>query len=455
MSQAATSLPTLPDFDYTPPPYTGPSKAEVIAMRKQYYMPIVTYYRDPLMIVDGQMQYLFDETGRRYLDGFAGIVTVSVGHCHPRVIDAVRAQNERLQHTTTIYLHPTMAEFAKKLVSTFPPEMNLTNVYFVNSGSDANDLAMLLSRAYTKCYDIIALRNAYHGMSPTAMGLTAHSNWKYNVPQGFGVHHARNPDCFRGPYGYDDSNAGAKYAEDVADVIRHSTSGNIAAFIAEPIQGVGGTVEAPAGYLQQVYEIARGAGGLCIADEVQTGFGRTGENFWGFQNHGVTPDIVTMAKGMGNGCPLGAIVTRPEIAQVLTQGIHFNTFGGNPVSCAQGLATLSVILDENIQQRAKTVGGHLKKKLEGMKDRHEIVGDVRGRGLMLGMELVTSRSTKDPASKQAADVMERCKELGLIIGKGGLYGNVLRIKPPMCLTEADCDFMCDVLDIALTEIGSD
>jgi len=449
----ATMTPQLPAFDHTPQPYTGPSKAEVLAMRKSYLSPaLVTFYREPIMIVEGKMQYLFDETGRRYLDAIAGIVTVSVGHCHPKVINAVQAQSERLQHTTTIYLHPTIAAFAKKLVSTFPKASNLSVVYFTNSGSEANDVATLMARAHTGNFDLIALRNAYHGGSNSAMALTAHSTWKHNVPHSFGVHHAVLPDRFRGRYGYDDAKAGEKYAEDVLSVIHHATPGKVAGFIAEPIQGVGGAVEMPPGYLANVYKHVREAGGVCIADEVQTGFGRTGDSFWGFENHGVTPDIVTMAKGIGNGAPLAAVVTTPEIAKSLATAIHFNTFGGNPVSCAQGLATLDVLLDENIQAHAKAMGELLRTGLLELQKKHPLIGDVRGRGLMVGVELVVDRASKEPASAKTADVFERAKELGLLLGKGGYFGNVLRIKPPMCITAEDIAFLLDVLDVCLREV---
>lgn len=454
MTQVQTKTPQLPPFEYTPQPYNGPSHEEALALRKQYLSPaLVTYYREPIMIVEGRMQYLFDEKGRRYLDAIAGIVTVSVGHCHPKVIEAVHKQNETLQHTTTIYIHPTIGQFAKKLVSTFPKDSGLSVVYFTNSGSEANDLATLMARAYTGNFDLIALRNAYHGGSNSAMSLTAHSTWKHNVPHSFGVHHAILPDRFHGPHGYDDPDAGEKYAEDVASVIRHATPGKVAGFIAEPIQGVGGSVEMPPGYLKRVYEHVREAGGLCICDEVQTGFGRTGESFWGFEYQGVTPGIVTMAKGIGNGAPLAAVVTRPEIAQSLATAIHFNTFGGNPVSCAQGLATLNVMLDENIQQRAKQLGERLRNGLLELQKKHQLIGDVRGRGLMVGVELVSDPSTNAPASQEAANVFERAKELGLLLGKGGYFGNVLRIKPPMCITEADIDFLIEVLDVCLGEVG--
>jgi len=440
---------TLPPCDYTPEKYDGPSKDEVIKLRSDFLTPaLVTYYRDPIMLVDGHMQYLFDEQGKRYLDGFAGIVSVSVGHCHPRVMQAVNEQNARLQHTTTIYLHPNIAKFAEKLTSTLPDGLDC--VYFTNSGSEANDLAILMARAYTKNYDVIALRNGYHGGSQGAMGLTAHSSWKYAVPHGFGVHHAVVPDRYRGHFGYDDQQSGVKYALDVKDIIQRGSSGAIAAFIAEPMQGVGGVIEMPPMYLRDAYSYVREAGGLCIADEVQTGFGRTGEHFWGFENSDVVPDMVVMAKGIGNGCPLAAVVTTKEIAQSLTQAIHFNTFGGNPVSCAQGLATLEVILDDDLQGRSKELGEQLFEGLHALQKKYPCIGDVRGMGLMVGVELVED-DDKTPATQLTADIFETCKDLGLIIGKGGYFGNVLRIKPPMCIAKEDITFMLDVLEEAFAK----
>jgi alanine-glyoxylate transaminase/(R)-3-amino-2-methylpropionate-pyruvate transaminase len=441
----------LPPFDYTPMPYDGPTPAEVLEMRKDFVNPaIFHYYKKPVMIVEGKAQYLFDETGRRYLDGFGGIVTVSVGHCHPEVVKAANLQNETIQHTTTIYLNPGIALYAKELAAKMPGDLKVC--YFVNSGSEANDLAVLMARAYTGNYDLVALRNAYHGGSPGTMALTSHHTWKFNVPHSFGVQHARMPDPYRGPFGMDDPDAGKKYAADIAETIQFGTSGRIAGFIAESIQGVGGSVVFPDGYLKHAYEHARAAGALCIADEVQAGFGRTGTHFWGFETQGVMPDIVTMAKGIGNGCPLAAVVTTPEIARSLASRIHFNTFGGNPVSCAQGRAVLRVIENEGLQANCLNIGAYLTAGFEKLAEKHSIIGQVRGKGLMLGVELVKDRSTKEPAKAECAEVFERCKDLGLLIGKGGLWGNTLRIKPPMCIHQADADFMLDVIDEALAGV---
>ncbi|OQY07240.1 MAG: aspartate aminotransferase family protein [Desulfobacteraceae bacterium 4572_123] len=443
--------PELPPFDHQPKKYTGPSFEKVEEMRKQYLTPaLLTYYKKPIMIVEGSMQYLYDEKGRRYLDGFGGIVTISVGHCHPYVTAKTREQFETLQHTTTIYYHPTVAEYGKALAEKLPGD--LSSVYFVNSGSEANDLAIMMSRLYTGNYDIIALRNGYHGGSSSTMGLTAHSTWKFNYPHNNGVHHAVLPDTYRGPWGTDDPDAGVKYAADVKDLIQFGTPGRVSAFFAETIQGVGGSVVLPDGYLKATYKHVREAGGLCIADEVQTGFGRTGEKYWGFETQGVIPDIVTMAKGIGNGAPLAAVVTRPEISEALSERIHFNTFGGNPVSCAMGKAVLEVIDKENIQQNCVDIGAYLMEGYQKLKSKHDIIGDVRGKGLMTGVELVKDRQTKEPATAECFQVFERAKELGLLVGKGGFFGSVLRIKPPMCITRQDVDFIIEVLDIALGEL---
>jgi alanine-glyoxylate transaminase / (R)-3-amino-2-methylpropionate-pyruvate transaminase len=443
--------PELPPFNYQPQPYAGPSPDEVLRLRREFLNPgIFLYYKKPLMVVEGKDQYVFDATGRRYLDALGGIVTVSVGHCHPDVVEAARKQNELLQHSTTIYLHPNIAEYAERLAAKMPGDLKVC--YFVNSGSEANDLALLMARAYTGNYDVIALRNSYHGGNASGMGLTAHSTWKYNVPHSFGVHHAVTPDPYRGAWGRHDKNAGRNYAADVKNLIDHATSGQIAGFIAESIQGVGGCIVFPDDYLRHVYEHVCAAGGVCIADEVQTGFGRTGTHFWGFETQGVLPDIVTMAKGIGNGAPLAAVVTTPKIAATLAQRTHFNTFGGNPVVCAQGKAVLEVIARENLQQNALTIGDQIATGLNRLKEKHNIIGDVRGKGLLLGIELVKDRTTKEPAGAECAEVLEMAREMGLLLGKGGLHGQTIRFSPPMCLHAQDADFLLDVLDAALARL---
>jgi alanine-glyoxylate transaminase / (R)-3-amino-2-methylpropionate-pyruvate transaminase len=441
----------LPHCEFQPRPYHGPTADEVLALRREFLNPgIFLYYGKPLMLVEGWMQYVWDETGKRYLDALGGIVTISVGHRHPQVIDAARAQWETLQHSTTIHLHPAAGEYARHLASKLPGDLKVC--YFVNSGSEANDLALLIARAYTGNYDVVALRNAYHGGNAAALSLTAHSTWKFNIPHTFGVHHALAPDPYRGPYGRDDAQAGRKFAADVKQLIDFATPGRVAAFIAESIQGVGGCVVFPDGYLEAVYRFVRQAGGLCIADEVQTGFGRMGSHFWGFATQGVIPDIVTMAKGIGNGYPLAAVVTTPEIGQVLAQRIHFNTFGGNPVAMAVGKAVLEVIEREKLQENAYRLGTRLLSGLEKLKQKHVIVGDVRGKGLLLGVELVKDRARKEPATAECARVLENARNNGLLLGKGGFWGHTIRMAPPLCITQADVDFALDVLDATLADI---
>lgn len=455
--------------------YRGPSLERTRAIRKDNLNPaLATYYKSPLLIHKGKMQWLWDHEGRKYLDMFAGIVTVSVGHCHPKVTAALTDQLNTLWHTTNIYLHPKIHEYAERLVATLPDPLKV--VYFVNSGSEANDLAMYMARLHTANNDILCFRNAYHGMSPYTMGLTAHSTWKFKVPTGMGVHHVMNPDTYRGLWGgpaYRDcpvlpqgvsaaseeeqQKVVEQYLEQLEEVVRYSLpkGKSVAAIFAESIQGVGGSVQFPKGYLARAFDRVRELGGVCVSDEVQTGFGRTGEHFWGFQGHGVVPDIVTMAKGIGNGFPMAAVVTTPEIAATMGQALHFNTFGGNPMASAVGLAVLDALEEDRCQETSKEVGTYLLQRLVKLVDTTSIVGDVRGKGLMIGIELVSDKSTKSPlAQDKVMDLWELTKEAGVLLGKGGFYGNVFRIKPPMCITKEDADFTVDAIKQAVRQIES-
>lgn len=348
-----------------------------------------------------------------------------------------------LWHTTNIYMHPKIHEYAEKLTATLPGD--LKNVYFVNSGSEANDLAMLLARLSTGKFDLISLQNAYHGTSPYNVGLTAHSTWKFPQPgQNSGIIHAMNPDPYQGIWGGDHCRdspvqtsrhcdcpphrcyAGDNYYAQLENVFKYSLPrGKLAGMFAESIQGVGGTVQFPKNYIKRAAELVRANGGVFISDEVQTGFGRTGEHFWGFQAHGIVPDIVTMAKGIGNGFPLAAVVTTPKIAECLTQALHFNTFGGNPMASAVGLAVLEVIEEEKLQKNSLVVGTHFLQELEKLRDKHIVIGDVRGKGLMIGVELVEDRNTRQPMTgANFSDIWEDCREMGVLLGKGGIHGNV-------------------------------
>jgi alanine-glyoxylate transaminase/(R)-3-amino-2-methylpropionate-pyruvate transaminase len=461
----------MPACDFTPPPYDGVGAQEALELRKKYMSPaLLNYYKKPILIHAGHMQYLYDDKNTRYLDLFGGICTVSVGHCHPKVNKAASDQMNKLGHITNIYVNPTMAEYAKKLTDRLPDGLDVA--YFVNSGSEANDMAMTLARLHTGNWDLIALQNAYHGMSPTTMGLTNMSTWKYAMPHGFGIHHVTRPDPYRGPWGGAQCRSGGaqvagrtcdcavdgecaatqSYLKLLDDTLDYSTPGRVAGFFAEPIQGVGGTVEPTRGFLAGAAERVRAHGGVYISDEVQTGFGRLGTHEWGFEWAGVKPDIVTMAKSIGNGWPLAAVVTTKEIAASMASRLHFNTYGGNPVACAVGMATLEVMDETNSRENCRVMGDRLLAGMIRLRAKHDIVGDVRGQGLMLGMELVRSRETREPAKEETAQMFERCKDLGLLLGKGGYYGSVLRFKPPMCINEADCDFALDVLDQTLSEL---
>lgn len=358
---------------------------------------------------------------------------------------ALEEQINTLWHTTNIYMHPKIHEYAEKLTATLPGD--LKNVYFVNSGSEANDLAMILARLSTGKFDLISLQNAYHGTSPYNVGLTAHGTWKFSQPgQNSGIIHTINPDPYQGIWGGDhcrdgpvQSNrhcdcpphlcyAGDNYYKQLEAVFKYSLPrGKLAGMFAESIQGVGGTVQFPKGFIKQAAELVRSNGGVFISDEVQTGFGRTGDHFWGFEGHDIVPDIVTMAKGIGNGFPLAAVVTTPKIAACLGDALHFNTFGGNPMASAVGMAVLEVIEEEKLQKNSLVVGTHFLKELEKLRDKHSIVGDVRGKGLMIGVEMVEDRTTRQPlAPANMSQIWEDCREMGVLIGKGGVHGNVRR-----------------------------
>lgn len=465
-------LATMPPCNFKPETYHGPKASEILAQRRKYLNPSLTlnlFYSRPLYATQGHMQWLWDEEGHRYLDMFAGIVTVSVGHCHPKVTAAAEKQLRTLWHTSNIYLTRPVHEFAERLTSKLPGDLKVC--YFVNSGSEANDLAMMLMRAHTGAWDVISLRNAYHGMSPYCANLCAVSSYKRPQPGNFGVHHSMNADPYRGVWGgracrdgpvqtdrqctcpLNSCHAADLYASQVKNLLEHSTPKKVAGFFAESIQGVGGTVQFPKGYLKQVYEMVRAKGGLCVADEVQTGFGRLGSHYWGFETHDVIPDIVTMAKGIGNGFPLAAVVTRPAVAAALTEANFFNTFAGNPLASAVGCAVLDVIDEEKLQVNCTNVGTYLLLELNKLKAHCQTVGDVRGKGLMIGVELVANRETKQPLeADKMLKIMDRSREMGLLIGRGGNNGNVIRIKPPMCVTKQDADFTVEVLAECLAYI---
>ncbi|OLE78976.1 MAG: hypothetical protein AUF76_17995 [Acidobacteria bacterium 13_1_20CM_2_65_9] len=401
-------------------------------------------YRRPVHIVRGAMQYLYDETGRRYIDGYNNVP--HVGHCHPRVVEAA-ARQMRAVNTNTRYLHENLARYAERLTATLPEPLRVC--YFVNSGSEANELALRLARAHTRQRDLIVLDTAYHGNTTTLVEI---SPYKFNGPGGAGkppwVHVVPVPDVYRGLYIKDDPEAGPKYADAVSQSVDRvrAGSGGLCGFIAESCPSVGGQIMFPSGYLAAVYQHVREAGGVCIADEVQTAYGRIGAHFYGFQQQGVAPDIVALGKPIGNGHPIGAVVTTPEIAASFDNGMEFfNTFGGNTVSCAIGLAVLDVVEDERLQAHAERVGAHLLAQLRQLADRSPLVGDVRGSGLFIGVELVRNRDTLEPATTEASDVVNRLRDEGILIGTDGPHHNVLKIRPPMPFNTEDADVLASTL----------
>lgn len=410
-------------------------------------------YREPLALVRGWMQRVYDSSGRAYLDAYNNVP--HVGHSHPRVIEAA-ARQWRTLNTNTRYLHPLLERFAERLTGTLPAPLRVC--YFVNSGSEANELALRLARAHTGRRDTIVLDAAYHGNTTTLIDI---SPYKFDGPGGTGappwVHVVPQPDTYRGPYRRNDPDAGAHYAAFVASAIdRMIAEGTApAAFIAETCPSVGGQLLLPPGYLEAAYRYVRQAGGVCIADEVQTAYGRMGSHFYAFEAHGVVPDIVVLGKPIGNGYPLGAIVTTPDVARSFANGMEFfSTFGGSTVSCAVGLAVLDVVEQERLQQHARDVGDHLLDGLRPFLDRHSVVGDVRGSGLFIGVELVSDRASLSPAAAQASYVINRMKEQGCLIGTDGPFHNVLKIRPPMPFDRADADRLIHTLDEVLDEVDS-
>ena len=420
------------------------STEAIVARRDKYFAAsqrAFVPYRTPLIFARGDRQYLWDEKGRKYLDLLGMNVCVSVGHNHPVVTKAVEDQIGQLQHCTTMFYHPVPAHFAEELAARMPKGHDWV-VHFTNSGTEAIDLALVMAQQSTGNIDMLALRNAYHGATIGAQSLTGISGFRHNIPLLGGIHHVANPDPYRGIFG-DDTQA---YLAEIDRTIQYATSGKLAGFIVEPIQGYGGVVEMPEGYLARAAEKVRARGGIIIVDEVQSGFGRTGDDFWAFEHHGIVPEIVVMAKGIGNGFPLGAVVAQRHVAEKLAGKFSFHTYGASPMSCAAGRAVLQVIDDEKLQENSRRVGARLRQVFERLHQRHEIVGTVRGRGLMMAIELVTDRKTKAPASDITADIFEKTRENGLVMSKSGANRNILRMVPPMCIQEDDVAQVEDALE---------
>jgi 4-aminobutyrate aminotransferase len=397
------------------------------------------------------MQYLWDLEGKKYLDFFGGIVTIGVGHCNPKITSKIKEQVDKLQHTSTLFPNEAMVALAEKLAQITPGKLQKS--FFTSSGTEANEAAILLSRIVGPSYDVVALRHAYAGSSALAKSVTGQAPWRKAGVISVGISHAVNPYCYRCPLHLKYPECEVACAKDVENLIQTGTSGSIAAFIAEPIQGVGGFVTPPKEYFKIVYRIVKNYGGLFISDEVQTGWGRTGKKWFGIEQWEVTPDIITSAKSMGNGVPIGLTITTAELADKF-QGLTISTFGGNPVTSVAARAVIELIEEENLRENTHVVGGYFRSKLEELQQKYSLIGEVRGMGMMQALELVKDRQTKEPAAQEANQVLERTRDNGLLVGKGGLYGNVIRMAPPMNISKADVDEGIRLLDKSFSEVRS-
>ena len=425
-------------------------KQEIIDKQKKYLFSCVgTYYDEPLVVDHAKGNYVYDAEGKEFLDFFGGILTVSVGHCNEKVTRAIHSQTDKLQHMSTLYANEPQVQLAEKLAQITPGRLEKS--FFTNSGTEANETAALLAQIYTKCQDVISLRHSYSGRSYLALSLSAQSSWRLTPNVVPGIHHIPNAYCYRCPFGLTYPSCDLKCAKDIEEAIQTTTSqGRIAAFLAEPIQGVGGFVVPPKEYFKEIVGIVRNYGGLFICDEVQTAWGRTGGKMFGIEHWGVDPDIMTFAKGMANGVPIGATIATPEVADSM-QGNTISTFGGNPVTCTAARATLEVIEEENLVENARVMGNRLREGLNELKDKYPIIGDVRGMGLMQGMELVGEK--KKPDTEGTKRLMELTRTHGLLVGKGGTFGNVLRVAPPLNVNKDEIDRALRVLDQSFGQLG--
>ena len=421
------------------------TKNEIILANKEFLYPSVFhYYKDPLVITRAKDQYVWDADGNQYLDFFGGIVTVSVGHCNDYVNGKIHEQVDKLQHVSTVFATEPQAALAKKIAE-ISPNGKLTKSFFTNSGTEANETAILTARCYTGSSEIVALRHSYHGRSSLTMTLSGQGSWRLGGITTPGIVHAVNAYCYRCPLGLTYPSCNVRCARDVEEVIKTTTSGRIAGFIAEPVQGVGGFVVPPKEYFPIVADIVKKYGGVYISDEVQTAWGRTGGKWWGIEQWGVEPDIITSAKGLGNGLPIGLTLAKAQVADAL-KGATISTFGGNPITTTAAKAVIDFVEDHHLSINAAEVGAYLHEKFLELQAKHPLIGDVRGMGLMQAMELVEDRESRKPATAQTLAVMEAARENGILLGKGGLYGNVLRVTPPLNITKANVDEFARQLD---------
>jgi 4-aminobutyrate aminotransferase len=433
---------------------TNMPAAEVRALHQEYVMPATfNYYSEPLVLRRGAGLYVEDAGGDRYLDFFGGILTVSLGHCHPEIVAALHEQLGTLGHTSTVYQNEWIVRLAQAVASHMPKGSRLKQSFFTNSGTEADEMAVLLAKVATGRQEIIALRHSYSGRGMYAVSAMGHANWRPIAPVMPGISLMPAPYCYRCPFGLSYPSCELRCADDIKEVLATTTTGQPAAFIAEPILGVGGFITPPREYFQRVVEVVRKAGGLFICDEVQTGWGRTGRYWNGIEHYGVQPDIMTFAKGAASGLPIGITISTPEIAASF-KGLTLSTFGGNPITATAAMATMHIMERENIPARAERLGQRLRAGLEALKEKHPLIGEVRGMGLMQGVELVEDRKTKAPANKRANLLLEAMKKRRILIGKGGLYGNCLRIAPPMLVEESQVDEALSALDQSLTDVAA-
>jgi 4-aminobutyrate aminotransferase-like enzyme len=426
------------------------AQSEIIRKHKEFLFPAVaTYYQEPLALVRGEGMYVWDDQGDRYLDCFGGVLTVSVGHANPRVNAAIIEQVKAISHTSTLYANKPQGELAEKLAQITPGRLKKS--FFTNSGTEADDTAIHAAKTATGRHEIVVLRHSYSGRSATALSATGHSTWRPLPSQIAGIVHARAPYCYRCPFKLSPESCGLACAEDIEELIMTTTTGEIAAFMAEPILGVGGFIVPPPGYFERAVEITRKHGGLFIADEVQTGWGRTGDKWFGIEHWNVEPDIITSAKGMGNGVPIGMTTATPEVADAYP-GLTFSTFGGNPVSMAAALAVIKIIEEDDLKRNAAVVGAYFRERLDGLKEKYPVIGDVRGMGLMQALELVKDRETKEPDPQSVAKVFEETRRRGVLIGKGGLYANVIRTGLMLNSTKDTVNELIEALDGALATV---
>lgn len=425
---------------------------EVFERHKQVMFPAVTplFGDHPLVVERAKDQYVWDVEGKRYLDFFGGVLTVSVGHCNDEVTARTSEQLYKVQHTSTLYVNEVMVELAEKLAAITPG--HLQKSFFSNSGSEANEMAILAARMYTGNQDVLALRHAYSGRTMLTMSLAGQGTWRMgNVFDG-AIKHVRNPYTYRAPFGLDEDQVIELCVQDLIETIETSTGGRIAAFIAEPIQGAGGFIVAPHKYFERILPIVKEAGGVFICDEVQTGWGRTGKGMFGIEHWGVQPDIMTFAKGIANGSPLGATIATPEIADAVTGKITFSTFGGNPVTMATALATIEYIETNDLVTNAAERGAELRSRLEALQEKFDFIGDVRGMGLMQALEIVHPHD-QSPDPQRTTALVNACRDHGLLIGKGGLWNNVTRISPMLNVSASDVETAGNLLERSLAAIA--